>query len=99
MSDIYSLDSRRYYPPIIRSGSVPFTKTGLITVELTAVQPNERYLVYIEESGYIRRPAYYDSLYNGTNLVYTSSNKLCLYMGDFDNRSGIVHWRAYYDKI
>lgn len=99
MSDIYALDSRRYYPPIIRSGSVPFTKTGSITIELTDVRPNERYLVHIEEGDWVRRPAYYDTLYDDDNLVYQSDGKLYLYMGDFFSRSGTVRWRAYYDKI
>lgn len=100
MDNIYALDSRRRYPPIVRSGSVPFTKGNSgAGFTLTETQPDERYLVYIEESGWLRRPAYYDSVFNGTNLVYTEAGELKLYIGDFDARSGTIHWRAYYDKV
>lgn len=100
VTEIYALDSRRRYPPIVRSGSIAFTKgASNQTFNITETQTNERYMVYVEENGEIRRPAYYESQFNGVSLVYIESGILKLYMGDFDARSGRIYWRAYYDEV
>lgn len=95
-NDKYVLDSRRVYPMILRSGSVPFSKgNASITINVTELGEGEDYLIAISEGGYIRRPSYYDLQYNGSNFTYVENGVLKLMLQDFAPRSGIVYWRVY----
>lgn len=92
----FKFDSRDTYPGIIRSGSVAFTKpASVFTAAVTNISSNESYLIYLEEAGVMRRPAYFDLTYNGTNHVYVVDNILYINMTDLEARTGTIQWRIY----
>lgn len=94
---MFKFDSRKKYPPIVRYGDVPFTKgSSSLDILVTNLNEKELFLVAIEESGWLRLPTFYDSVYNGTNHIYiTKTKELRLNMGDSSSRTGILHWRIY----
>lgn len=90
------LNSELVYPPIVRTGSVSFSKGSAPTVySVTSLTDEEDYILYVEENGVLRVPAYNDLIYNSTTAIYRVGGELYLYFNDFASRSGTIHWRIY----
>lgn len=86
------------YPPILRSGSTPFTKGNsplTITITPSASISGKTYLVWEESSLGVFIHSMQSIYLNATSKVYISDGVLYIAIMDFDARSGSMHWREY----
>lgn len=92
----FRLNSNDSYPSIVRDGSIPYSKSNTsLLIPITGVNDGESYLVYVLENGALRRPAFFDLIYNGSNHVYVNNGILYVDMLDSAPRTGTLFWRIY----
>lgn len=94
-SDI-SFHSSRKYPTIVKSGSKAYSKgTAVLTVNLTTIDPDQTYFVFVETGGKRLILGNAGSLLRGT--PYVNGGTLYVYLSDSVASSGTIYWRIYGD--